>query len=48
MGKPFDGVPTEWAKHLRPKLKRAFWRKVRRKVKLELKGKYGKEKVPQD
>jgi hypothetical protein len=43
MGKPFDGVPTEWAKHLRPKLKKQFWRKVRTKAKKELKD-YGKNK----
>jgi len=36
MGKPFDDVPADWARHLKPKGKRTFWRKVRHKVKLEL------------
>ena len=43
MGKPFDGVPAEQVKHLRPKRKKRFWRKVRTKVKKELKD-YGKNK----
>lgn len=37
MGKPFDDVPADWAKHLRPRGKKAFWRKVRRKIKLRVK-----------
>jgi hypothetical protein len=44
MGKPFDGVGVDWVKHLRPDRKKLFWRKVRHKIKQELKD-YGKEKV---
>ena len=37
MSKPFDNVPAEMVKHLRPQGKRAFWRKVRAKAKASLK-----------
>ena len=43
MGKAFDGVGVDQVKHLRPKLKKQFWRKVRTKAKKELKD-YGKNK----
>lgn len=38
MGKPnaVYQIGTEWAKHLRPRLKRIFWRRLRVKAKLEL------------
>lgn len=36
MAKTLDNIGTEWAKHLRPRGKRAFWRKVRRKARIAL------------
>lgn len=36
MSKVFDNVPSDWARHLKPKGKRTFWRKVRHKIKAKL------------
>ena len=33
MAKTFDNVASDWAKHLKPFRKRAFWRKARREAK---------------
>jgi hypothetical protein len=41
MSKPVDGIPVDQVKHLRPERKRRFWRKVRAKIKKELKD-YGR------
>lgn len=37
MSAPKFGVPpTEWAKHLRPYGRKRFWRKVRQKIKKQI------------
>lgn len=35
MSKTYEGVGSDWARHLKPYGKRTFWRKVRRKLKTE-------------
>lgn len=38
MSKPYTTTPKEWAKHLRPDGKRAFWKQERRSMAEDLKG----------
>jgi hypothetical protein len=36
MGTPKYGIAADWAKHLRPKGRKKFWKKLRRKNKKDI------------